>query len=487
MRVSLLSPGFLFACAAAAAVAIATAVAVLKPEMALPLVFGIAALALLAYDPRKIIYFAVLLLPFQNAPALTGDLFGIPGAKLLNIVLGATLVISFLDRPPGRHYDMIERRAMIVLTVYLGVFAIEFFRSVGNLQLFATLMPELFHADVLRYALSFFVKPVLFVVPFIFILRNMAGESDRVATIVSVAIFLLSAAVMLAVLQDPAVLGKGRHAMSALTIKVLGMHYNLVGTIYITVGPLLVYLAVSRGLFAKVNLALAFTVLLVIQSRSALIAFTLAVIITLIVLRRTLVLIAATVAGAVLLAIWQGPTTAALLSIGVNEGSSSGVSLDGLFTGRIDSVWIPLLQEWFSDPSLLVFGAGRYAILTTPLWLYGDIYQTTHAHNAFVDFFIDSGIVLTLGLIAGLIAWLRWTWRIGRAMQSPFFWALFMCPVAYLMGTLTERQFYPAVDNMMLFPILALMLNTIRVWAAEMAAEAEVEAEAEANPLVATG
>jgi O-antigen ligase len=251
--------------------------------------------------------------------------------------------------------------------------------------------------------------------------------------------------------------------MFELCEKLLGMHYNQVGTIYITAGPLLVYLALRPGVLGKLNLAFAFGMLLVIQSRSALLAFAIAVVITLIVLRRTLVLTAGAIIAALILVIWQGPTTAALLSVGVSDGD--GFSLDGLLTGRVNAIWGPLLDEWFSDPLLLVFGAGRYGIVTSPLWRLGEIMQTTHAHNAFVDFFLDNGIVLTFALIAAIIWWLVWTWRIGRAMQSALFWALFMCPVAYLMGTLTERQFFPAVDNMFLFPILAVTLNVIRVWA----------------------
>ena len=485
MTERLFSASFLFVIAAAVAIVVATAVALMAPVMAVPLVAGIVAVTIFIYDPRKIIYFAIFLLPFQNAPALTGDLFGIPGAKLLNVVLAGTLIVSYFDRPPGRSSDWIERRAMLWLGIYLAIFAFEFARSIGNLSLFSMVMPDLFHADLLRYLLSFFVKPLLFVVPFVFVLRNMLHDTDGVVRAIGIAIFLLSATIMAAILQDPGVLSRGRHAMADLCLDLLGMHYNLVGTVYITVGPLLLYTALQRGVFGKVNLALAMVVLLSIQSRSSLLAFVLALAITLIVLRHTLLLTVSVVVVGALLAVWQGPTTAALLSIGVNETGGTGVSLDDMFMGRIDAVWIPLIRHWFSDPSLLIFGAGRYAILTTPFFQQGETFQVTHAHNAFVDFFIDSGIVLTIGLVACIVAWLAWTWRLGRAMQGPLFWALFMCPVAYLMGTLTERQFYPAVDNMFLFPIFALMLNTIRTWSYETADE-EAEEEPDELPLLTT-
>ncbi len=378
--------------------------------------------------------------------------------------MAGVLLLAYAIGRLGRSTDTIERRAMIAVGLYLGIFALEFARSMANPQLFNALLPDQFQDDLLRYTLSFFVKPALFVVLFIFILKTMVNETNRVITAISVAIFLLSAAIIVGILQDPSVLSRGRHAMADLCLSLLGMHYNPVGTIYITVGPLLVYLAASRGVAAKLNLGLAVAVLLVLQSRSALLAFAITAVLTLIVLRRTLLLMVIATVGAVACAFWHGPTTAALLSVGIDDGSVQ--SVDALLSGRLDTIWIPLVSEWFRDPTLLIFGAGRYGILTSPLWRAGDIFQATHAHNAFIDFFLDSGIVLTLVLIIGVIAWLVWSRRVGAAMRSPLYWALFMCPVAYLIGTLTERQFYPAVDNMFLFPILAVMLNVVRVWVA---------------------
>jgi hypothetical protein len=56
-----------------------------------------------------------------------------------------------------------------------------------------------------------------------------------------------------------------------------------------------------------------------------------------------------------------------------------------------------------------------------------------------------------------------------------------MCAVAYLAGTLTERQFFPAVDNMLLFPLLAVMINVVRV-RKRSAAPAQPERQATGRP-----
>jgi hypothetical protein len=48
-------------------------------------------------------------------------------------------------------------------------------------------------------------------------------------------------------------------------------------------------------------------------------------------------------------------------------------------------------------------------------------------------------------------------------MRDPLFWSLFMCTVAYLIGTVTGRQLIPAIDNMLLLPVVAVQLNLLRL------------------------
>jgi hypothetical protein len=153
------------------------------------------------------------------------------------------------------------------------------------------------------------------------------------------------------------------------------------------------------------------------------------------------------------------PTLQTLATQGIR---GSHFTLDSLLTDRSSSMWIPLIGEWVSDNNLLLFGAGRYGILTSPMWHVGRIFQAEHAHNAFIDFFLDSGIILLIALIVSLALLFTIAWRFGRRLQSPLYWCLLVCLFAYLMGTVTGQSFYPSYMNMLVYPIAALLINVAR-------------------------
>jgi hypothetical protein len=441
--------------------------AVYAPTPACALAIAVFAAVLIARDPDNALLIGLVALPFANSLLFANNIASIPGLKPVNAILAATFAIGFFKGGMFRSRDGVERRAKLFLLAYFLLFTFEFIRSLPNLGLFSGLLPNQFEGEPIRYILSFFVKNALLLVPFIYILAFMRDETDRVLGALALGIFLLSCLIVALVIMDPGVLGGGRNAIETLCERYIGFHYNTLGTIYLTVGPLLVYLARDRNLFALANLGLATLVILILQSRSALLVFVIASVVTLVLIRRKGFLVVGAVAVVLASGFWLGPTLSAVLSIGIDDGSVQ--SLDGLFTGRVEYLWLPLWSEWTSDPMLFLFGAGRYGILTSPLWKNGQILQAMHAHNAFLDFFLDAGAVLTLVLI-GTIAWLLARgYRVGRVLRDPLYWSLFMCAVAYLAGTLTERQFFPAVDNMLLFPLLAVMLNVVRARYASVA------------------
>lgn len=436
------------------------AMATYAPMVAFAAAAAVISVIFVARDANNVLLLSVAVLPLIYAPGFETNLLGIPGMKSGNVVLAATLVVGVLKGGMFRSSDRLERLAKYALLIYVVVFSIEFARSLPNLDHFSSLLPLQFEAEPLRYTLSYYLRSVLFVVPFVFILTHMKDQTNRILIALSSAMFILSCTIVAAVMLEPGVLASGRNAIQDLCSRYLGLHNNLVGTIYLTLGPLLVYLARTRNLWAIANLALAVLVILILQSRSALVVFALSAAVTLILIRRTAFLLAGTVVVGLASAFWLGPSATALLSIGIDQGSV--YSIDELFTGRVDYIWLPLLREWLADPLLFLFGAGRYGILTSPLWASGQIIRTTHAHNAFVDFFLDSGFVLTVVLVGAIVAWLVWSVKIGRRLRSPLFWALFMCVIAYLTGTLTERQFFPTIDNALLFPILGVLVNVVR-------------------------
>jgi len=159
--------------------------------------------------------------------------------------------------------------------------------------------------------------------------------------------------------------------------------------------------------------------------------------------------------------LWMGPTIEALLSIGFDGGSE--VSADALMTGRVDAIWVPLLNEWTSDIGLFLFGAGRNGMITSQLWYTGEILQATHAHNAFINFFLDCGAIFTGMVIIFLFVGIAIAWRVGQRLNSDLYWALFIGVFGYGIGMVTEREIFPTFANLYLFPIIAMMINLARM------------------------
>ena len=228
-------------------------------------------------------------------------------------------------------------------------------------------------------------------------------------------------------------------------------------------GPLLLLMAVQRKGFWAANYVLAVVALLLLGSRTSLSVFAFASLAVLLFMGHVRLALAGLIVGVVAIAAFAAtPTVSALLSVGVDAGQI--VSLDRILERRQTLIWVPLLIEWWEQPTKFWFGAGHFGILTSRVWLGG----ITHAHNGLIDFFLDCGIILTGALVAFLVWGLAAAWRVARRVRDPVLWVLFVCVVAYLASTVTGRGFFPRNDNGQLFPILALLIAYGRVRATEM-------------------
>jgi hypothetical protein len=298
-------------------------------------------------------------------------------------------------------------------------------------------------------------------------------ELERITTVICLSILLLSIAFVAFVLMNPSVLLSGersgmddlvpanRDEMAEFCVTYFGVHYNTIGTIYICTIPLLLYRTLTRSAFWIVPLGLALVAILLLQSRSALVTVAVSCSLFLILRRRFVILVVGAAAAGVTSLLWIGPTLQALLSIGFDSGS--GVSADALFTGRVGSVWVPLLNEWTSDAGLFLFGAGRYGTGTSILWDSGTLMPVTHAHNGIINFFLECGVILTGVLLIFLFVGTATAWRVGRRLNSDLYWALFACIFGCGISMATECDILPAIENMYAFPIIAMMINLARL------------------------
>ncbi|HEX4079113.1 MAG TPA: hypothetical protein VHX61_09605 [Rhizomicrobium sp.] len=404
----------------------------------------------------------ILALPFFNAPVLNNNLFDVTGLKLINLI-AALAFFALLNGTRTFHVsDRLEKWALIALGIYAAFFTLAIFRSLDNIRTFHAEMPKDFGPGLSNYLLSYYLRPLFELVPFIFILKEMRSQADMESVLraIGASILAMSCAFLVVVLiLSPSALGADRDLMSATTEKYFGQHYNDMATIYFTTAPIVAFLAIRRGGIWALNLFLAAVSILLLQSRTGLIVFAAGVGSVLLIFRRVEYL----AAGAGLVVVGAMAKMAPTLETLVTEGiRGSHFTIDSLLTDRTSTMWVPLIGEWVSDNNLLLFGAGRYGILTSPMWHVGRIYQAEHAHNAFIDFFLDSGIILLAGLVLTLLMLFTIAWRFGRRLHSRLYWCLLVCLFDYLMGTVTGQSFYPSYMNMLVFPIVALLINVAR-------------------------
>lgn len=416
----------------------------------------------------------VFMLPFQRAIFLRNNLFGIQGMKPFNLLSAVVLAYLVFQSAPLRATDKIELRSIRIFLLYFATFTIALIRSIPNAPLFHSRFPDVFPDSYFDYILSDCIVPAFYVLPFLFILKFICSfqELERITTVICLSILVLSVAFIILVLMNPSVLLSGsrsevadlisgaRDEMGELCGTYFGLFYNTIGTIYICTIPLLLY-KVTRNAFWIVPLGLSFVAVLLLESRSAL-AISVSYCFLFLILRRrfTILILGGTVIGIVSF-LWIGSTIGALLSIGFEN--SSHFSANSLLTGRVDLIWAPLLNEWTSDIGLFLFGAGSLGMVTSQLWDTGTLLHATHAHNAIIDFFLDCGVILSVVLIIFLLVGIATAWRVGRRLNNDLYWALFAGILGYGVGMATERQIFPTVDSMYVFPIIAMMINLARL------------------------
>jgi hypothetical protein len=414
----------------------------------------------------------VFMWPFQRAPILTDYLFGVQGLKPFNLLSAVVLAYLVFDTAPLHATDKIERTSIRLFLLYFATLAIALIRSVPNAPLLHSRFPDSFPESYFDFVLSACIVPTFYTLSFLFILKRMCSfqELERITTVICLSIALLSIAFVALVLMNPSVLFSGhasgitdgdRKEMAQLCITYFGSHYNIIGSMFISTVPVLLYRALTRGALWIAPLCLSLMAVLVLESRTTLLTVIVSCSLFLILRRKFAVLALGAVVAGVTSLVWIGPTVDAILSIGF--GKSSSVSADALLTGRADHLWGPLLEEWTSDIGLFLFGAGRYGMVTSQLWDTGTLIQANVAHNAIIEFFLDCGVVLTGVLLIFLLVGIATAWRVGRRLNSDMYWALFASIFGCAISMATGRDILPTIENMYAFPVIAMMINLARL------------------------
>jgi hypothetical protein len=137
-----------------------------------------------------------------------------------------------------------------------------------------------------------------------------------------------------------------------------------------------------------------------------------------------------------------------------------------IFAGRIEGLWSPLLEEYSSNPKALIFGNGRYAIISTNAHKMGVAIQAEHPHNMYIEAILDVGffglfIFLCLFgfLLNKCIFYLKF---FKHDYLYEYLVAAITSIICFLFSGITDRTFFPDEINGYLWIIVALAFILFR-------------------------
>ena len=67
--------------------------------------------------------------------------------------------------------------------------------------------------------------------------------------------------------------------------------------------------------------------------------------------------------------------------------------LNEIFAGRVNDIWLPLIYEYRDNPQKMIFGNGRYSILTSKAASNAIILDVEHPHNMYLELILDVGLI----------------------------------------------------------------------------------------------
>jgi len=402
----------------------------------------------------------VLMLPFSGTSLLGDNIAGIPGAKPINLIaLGVAFSLLFKKTELLTYTDKARLFSTLGFVLYLAIFSIEFLRSAYNINELAFRNPDVFGAmrsSNIRYALSFWFKPIVLTVSFLYLINAVRDENSLKQSFRVLLVSILIFAVFTLMISAPVVFsGLGRSALNTEFSLHLSMHYNTVATILMLGVPLAMSQGLKGNIVWVIGLSVIVVALLFTQSRGAILGALLATIVFLYLQKRVSpsLLIIAIVLGVTGMFAFQ--YIAPVLTQGIENRDIHQIT-----SGRVSSMWQPILMELFNEPLKLLFGLGLYGVIMTDAYMFDpSFFRATHAHNLYIDFLVDAGLIVFVTFLALFVKGISSLLSAIRQTKNKELCALLCSFFAYLFAGISGRQFFPDTENMMVFPVLGLIVS----------------------------
>ncbi len=428
-----------------------------SPYLAWLIPLGLLTILLLSKSPLHALFVFVIFIPFSSTELFNTYIIDLPGARLINI-------LGFLVLAGGIwHYKdsvKLSNYAFFFITAIFFIFTIAVFRSLSHLDQLIELADDI--RSTSGYLLSHFVKPLLFFIPLIVIIK-FCKETKHLEFVANVLIFsLITLSLYLLFLFLFKAPDKNELARDYMT-SILKLHGNDIANFFIIAFPvLLAKYFTKKNLISMLSIVLAIAAIGILYSRTAYLTLLLSFILYLFLSKRAKFLPILLV-GVIVLSF--------TVFTSVKERATHGFEskeYDDIFAGRIEGIWKPLFDEYSQSAKKFLIGNGRYAIKVSDSANNGSLISAAgHPHNMYIEQILDAGI---LGLIVFVLFYFVLLTRAFRNLSKPILprlreyqYAVIVSLISFLISGLTGRSFFPDAENSFIWIVvgIAIVINRL--------------------------
>ena len=411
-------------------------------------------------DFRVGVLVMIFIMPVSSSYIFPRSMFGVTGLNPLNLLLIGTFASYLLAAMP----DGSIRRfiPLWILPVYILPIILAGLNGMGNVDLvpaFFFLSESVDFKNWIGYLRDDVMKPLIVVMYALLVgaaySRSRAPEKFLTAAIVSMWIMALLAIMFF--LNSGLKFGQLASEYARAFFSPLGMHANDLGRLYAVAFALLLFVwDRTHRLSLKALLVIAMVAvaaaLFLTFSRGAFFGFVIVCMLYFILRRtvKTFLIIVTLVVPALIFApgaLWSRLETG--LGAGLNE----------ITAGRVDEIWMPLLPEIAKTPP---WGSGLASVLWSRPMRMEEMFFVAHPHNAYLQVYMDLGIIGTILVLAFWMHSLRGFWklrgdeRLVPEMQG-FFEGAAVGLVSFLIAGIAGSSLLPAPEQGYLWLALGMM------------------------------
>jgi O-antigen ligase len=405
------------------------------------LIVAIAALI----DFRAGAVFLMVLLPISNVSFFPHSMFGFTGINPINVLMAATLV-SFLMR--GKGLGLLTPKPLMLLYVApIVVAGLIGSRHVDDIVPFYYENLLVHFTDGFGYMRDIMLKP-LFIVVIAMLVGAAVAQSkkpERFLAPIIVAVWAMSLTLIGFVLASGVRLGELSSTGAREFLSVLGMHANDLGRLYAVAYALLLFTwGETKDRALKMVLVATMSVLtialLLTFSRGAFMGFMMINGLFLLWKFNAKTLAIALLVGSIGMLLMPGAVMTRL-----TLGFDGGGDVNAVSAGRIDEIWGPLFMfDFWKSP---LWGSGLDSVTWANAAWNGSMLLVTHPHNAYLQTYLDMGLI-------GLGLFLAYFWHVWRGLLA-------LGSNAYLSPTL-RGFFQGAVAGLLCFLLTGFAGSSLR-------------------------